>query len=187
MPESPISFGGCRRGFAQFHDDHADYTSLRLQNSCDFDGVGYHYRCGGGLRRKSWRPLAGFLWIADGFLLRWQRNRRHHLQSSSLGSTVLAGEMHVPLGKLGQSPEDAFIFNGDSVFNFARVGGPTVPIVADKRASGNGLVAWGSWHPGVCHFAMSDGSVRGIATTLDTDVLGRICNRADGLPVGSDL
>ena len=117
----------------------------------------------------------------------WFDRISHKDITDGLSSTVLAGEMHVPLGKLGQSPEDAFIFNGDSVFNFARVGGPTVPIVADKRASGNGLVAWGSWHPGVCHFAMSDGSVRGIATTLDTDVLGRICNRADGLPVGSDL
>jgi prepilin-type processing-associated H-X9-DG protein len=104
-----------------------------------------------------------------------------------LSHTFLAGEMHVPIGKLGQSPEDAFIFNGDDVFNSSRVGGPTVPIVSDRRSSenslgsaGNSLVAWGSWHPGVCHFAMADGSVRAIATTLDTETLGHLCNRGDG-------
>jgi hypothetical protein len=101
--------------------------------------------------------------------------------TDGLTNTILAGEMHVPLGKLGKSPEDSFIFNGDHVFNFSRIGAPTVPIVSDIRATGgNSLVAWGSWHPGVCHFAMADGSIRTIATTLDTDTLGRLCNRSDG-------
>ncbi len=114
----------------------------------------------------------------------WVDRIRHKDITDGLSSTILAGEMHVPLGKLGQSPEDAFIFNGDHVFNFSRVGGPTVPIVSDIGASGNGLVAWGSWHPSRCHFAMSDGSVRSIATALDTDVLGRLCNRHDRQPIG---
>ncbi len=98
-------------------------------------------------------------------------------------STMLAGEMHVPLGKLGRSPEDAFIYNGDNVFNFSRIGGPTVPISGDPRAEGNALVSFGSWHSGICNFAVSDGSVRSIAATIDTDTLGRLCNRRDGQPV----
>jgi prepilin-type N-terminal cleavage/methylation domain-containing protein len=97
-----------------------------------------------------------------------------------LSNTLLAGEMHVPLGKLGQSPEDAFIFNGDHVFNSTRVGGPTVPIVRDNRDEGNGLVCWGSWHPGVCHFALADGSVRGLSKAIDTETLGNFCNRRNG-------
>lgn len=101
-------------------------------------------------------------------------------------NTFLAGEMHVPIGKLGQSPEDAFIFNGDHVFNSTRVGGPTVPIVQDNRDEANGLVSWGSWHPGVCHFVLADGSVRGIAKTIDTETLGNYCNRADGNTVNYD-
>ncbi len=100
--------------------------------------------------------------------------------SDGLSNTFLAGEMHVPLGKLGQSPEDAFIFNGDHVFNCTRVGGPTVPIVQDNRDAANGLVSWGSWHPGVCHFVMADGSVQGISKTTDTETLGNLCNRHDG-------
>ncbi len=97
-----------------------------------------------------------------------------------LSNTLLVGEMHVPLGKLGQSPEDAFIFNGDQVFNSTRVGGPTVPIVQDNRDEGNGLVCWGSWHAGTCNFALADGSVRGLSKTIDTETLGNLCNRRDG-------
>lgn len=97
-----------------------------------------------------------------------------------LSNTFMAGEMHVPMGKLGQAPEDAFIFNGDHVFNSARIGGPTLPIVQDNRDEANGLVSWGSWHPGVCHFALADGSVRGISKSIDTETLGNLCNRRDG-------
>jgi hypothetical protein len=93
--------------------------------------------------------------------------------------------MHVPIGKLKQSPEDAFIFNGDNLYNFARIGGPTVPIAKDPRAVGNELVQWGSWHVGYCQFAFADGGVRSISSSIDTDTLGRLCNRNDGLDVSA--
>lgn len=100
--------------------------------------------------------------------------------TDGLSNTVLIGEMHVPLGKLGQAGMDAFIFNGDVVFNSARVGGPTVPIVQNIRDESNGLVSWGSWHWGVCNFTFADGSVRAIANTIDTETLGYLCNRSEG-------
>ena len=112
--------------------------------------------------------------------LDWADKVRMKDVTDGLSNTFLAGEMHVPLGKLGQSPEDAFIFNGDHVFNSTRVGGPTVPIVQDNRDAGNGLVSWGSWHPGACHFALADGSVRAVSKSIDTETLGRFCNRNDG-------
>ncbi|QDV23196.1 hypothetical protein Q31a_14940 [Aureliella helgolandensis] len=115
--------------------------------------------------------------------LDWTDKLRMSHITDGLSSTFLSGEMHVPLGKLGSSPEDAFIFNGDHVFNSTRVGGPTVPIVQNNRDEGNGLVSWGSWHPGVCHFVLADGSVRGITKTIDTETLGNLCNRADGMVV----
>jgi prepilin-type processing-associated H-X9-DG protein len=113
--------------------------------------------------------------------LDWLDRITHRDIKDGLSNTILAGEMHVPLGKLGMSPEDAFIFNGDNVFNFSRVGAPAVPIVSDLRMDGgNSLVAWGSWHPGKCHFAFADGSIRPIEPTIATDTLARLCNRSDG-------
>ena len=112
--------------------------------------------------------------------LDWTDKIRMRDITDGSSNTILVGEMHVPIGKLGKSPEDAFIFNGDNVFNSARVGGPTVPIVQNNRDEGNGLVSWGSWHPGVCHFALADGSVRGISKSIDTEALGNLCNRHDG-------
>jgi len=128
--------------------------------------ISSHGRCGSGVP-QDWTDKIRMSDITDG-----------------LSNTILVGEMHVPMGKLGKSPEDAFIFNGDNVFNSTRVGGPTVPIVQNNRDEGNGLVSWGSWHPGVCHFALVDGSVRGISKSIDTEALGNLCNRHDGNVVG---
>lgn len=100
--------------------------------------------------------------------------------SDGLSNTILSGEMHVPLGRLKEAGMDAFIYNGDTLFNSARVGGPTVPIVQDLRDDQNGLVSWGSWHRGGCTFALSDGSVRVVSTGIDTETLGYLCNRSDG-------
>lgn len=112
----------------------------------------------------------------------WLDRIGHSDVTDGMSNTFLTGEMHIPLGSLGESPGDAFIFNGDTFFNFSRVGGPTVPIITDKRSvDGNALVSWGSWHPGVCNFAFADGSVRSINARLDTETLGRLCNRRDGV------
>lgn len=100
--------------------------------------------------------------------------------SDGLSNTILAGEMHVPVGRLQEAGVDAFIYNGDTLFHSARVGGPTVPIVQDLRDDQNGLVSWGSWHRGGCTFALCDGSVRVISNTIDTDTLGKLCHRSDG-------
>ena len=77
-------------------------------------------------------------------------------------------------------------FSTATLFHAARVGGPTVPIVQDLRDELNGLVAWGSWHKGVCNFALADGSVRAISNRLDTEALGNLCHRSDGQVVTGD-
>ena len=119
----------------------------------------------------------------DGIPQDWLDRITHSYALDGLSNTILTGEMHVPIGKLGQSPQDAFIFNGDNLYNLARLGGPTAPIATNLRGEGNDLVRWGSWHVGMCQFALADGSVRSISSTIDTDTLGRLCNRADSQPV----
>lgn len=124
--------------------------------------ISSHARCNGGI------PLD------------WTDKVRGRDVTDGLSNTFMAGEMHVPVGKLQQSPGDAFIFNGDYAFNATRIGGPTVPIISDIYDFKNGLVSWGSWHAGgVCNFAMADGSVRSVANSLDTETLGNLCNRRD--------
>lgn len=109
----------------------------------------------------------------------WIDRISHGDAIDGLTHTFLAGEMHVPLGMKGRSPTDAFIFNGDSVFNSARVGGPAVPIATNLNDDGNGLASWGSWHHGRCQFVMGDGSVQSVSSSIDTETLSYLCNRQD--------
>ena len=44
---------------------------------------------------------------------------------------------------------------------------------------------FGSNHPGGCHFAMADGSVRFFSQLMDVDVYRQLAVRADRLPVGT--
>jgi prepilin-type N-terminal cleavage/methylation domain-containing protein/prepilin-type processing-associated H-X9-DG protein len=168
----PIGGGqaaNARGAVGDYGGNHGDLAPGSFGLPTDFyyggNGTGIiissHARCNGGMP-MDWTDRIRIRDVIDG-----------------LSNTVLAGEMHVPLGRLRQSPGDAFIFNGDHVFNSTRIGGPTVPISQDLHDSTNGLVRWGSWHAGTCNFVLADGSVRGVANTIDTETLGNLCNRQD--------
>lgn len=116
---------------------------------------------------------------ADGSPTDWVDRIAHRDATDGLSNTILAGEMHVALNRLGTSPNDAFIYNGDNMFNSTRIGGPAVPIISNLRDEANGLVSWGSWHVGVCQFVFGDGSVRTVSVNTDTETLGYLCNRKD--------
>lgn len=106
--------------------------------------------------------------------------------TDGLANTFLVGEMHVPLQSLLTHPGDGFLFNGEHLYGFARVGGPTVPIISNLRDEANGLVSFGSWHPGVCHFAYGDGRVTSVSNQIDTEVYGNLCNRQDGEAISGE-
>lgn len=103
-------------------------------------------------------------------------------------NTFLAGEMHVPRGRLAQPPENGPIYDGSRFWYSGRVAGPGLPIAngPDDIVNGLGLYAFGSWHPTVCHFAFADGRVVGVSPTIDTETLARLCHRADGKVVTLD-
>jgi prepilin-type N-terminal cleavage/methylation domain-containing protein/prepilin-type processing-associated H-X9-DG protein len=94
-------------------------------------------------------------------------------------NTFLAGELHVPIGRLGKFPENPPMFDGDYFGAASRIGGPTMPISKGSQDKEASAVSFGSWHDGVCHFAYCDGSVRAISNSISTRTLGYLCNRDD--------
>lgn len=92
-------------------------------------------------------------------------------------NTALAGELHVPRGRLNVNPENGAAFNGYHFSGYARVGGPGVPLAASDTHVDPMSFSFGSWHPGVCQFVLCDGSVQTVHTTISTSVLGDLCNR----------
>jgi prepilin-type N-terminal cleavage/methylation domain-containing protein len=104
-------------------------------------------------------------------------------------NTFLIGEKHVPDSKFGQSgtsPGDGAIYNGDFPRNFSRLAGlPSFNLgQGPKDLAGPWHCKFGSWHPGICQFAFTDGHVANISTSIDINVLNRLAVRDDGQVTG---
>jgi prepilin-type N-terminal cleavage/methylation domain-containing protein/prepilin-type processing-associated H-X9-DG protein len=102
--------------------------------------------------------------------------------------TLLVGEKHV---HFNQSEWGKATWGDDSIYNddnnsYYRFAGPGFPLVSNTQDTVNVGVRFGGWHPGVCQFAMCDGSVRAIRTTIDATNLGRLSERADGQVINAD-
>ncbi len=95
-------------------------------------------------------------------------------------NTFLAGELHVQPHRINQMPWNGPIYNGEDLVASARIGGPSVPIAKHPDEEPGPIFGFGSWHPGVCNFAMADGSTHSVNNLLDTITLGQLCHRADG-------
>lgn len=106
----------------------------------------------------------------------------HLIDGSS--NTFLAGELHVPKGKLNQTPFNGPMFNGFELEGHSRIGGPGVPLLSSEEEPGV-LFGFGSSHPGTCNFVRADGSTQAFSNDLDTVVLANLCHRADGEVIGS--
>jgi prepilin-type N-terminal cleavage/methylation domain-containing protein len=94
--------------------------------------------------------------------------------------TFLAGEMHVPIGRLAEVPENGPIYNGLDLPAFGRIGGPGIALSRSPDDRSVPIIGFGSWHVGVCPFVFADGSVQPVDNFIDTEVLRQFCNRADG-------
>jgi prepilin-type N-terminal cleavage/methylation domain-containing protein/prepilin-type processing-associated H-X9-DG protein len=103
---------------------------------------------------------------------------RHLVDGAS--NTFIAGEMHIPMGRLAQVPENGPMYNGKDLVAFARIGGPSVPLARGPDDTASGSMGFGSWHPGTCPFVFADGSVRVIENLVDTLVLRSYTHRSDG-------
>ena len=110
----------------------------------------------------------------------WIDRIAHKNLTDGLSKTFLVGEKHVPGHKMKQFPEDAPAFDGDHFPAASRVAGIGAPIARgptdDDPAS---VIAFGSDHPGICHFAMADGSVRAVSNNTSTRALTLLSHRSN--------
>ncbi len=94
-----------------------------------------------------------------------------------VSKTALAGEMHIPMGRLAKYPENGPMYNGRDLAASARIGDESVPIARGPDDTSIDIVGFGSWHPGVCPFVMADGSVRVVDNFMDAVTLKSMCRR----------
>jgi prepilin-type N-terminal cleavage/methylation domain-containing protein len=100
--------------------------------------------------------------------------------TDGLSNTLLVGELHLPHGQLGEFPDDSPLYNGEHWTGSLRVTGIGLALSRGPRDPDATRFQFGSWHPEVCHFALLDGSVRGISVHAPGAVLGALSNRSDG-------
>jgi prepilin-type N-terminal cleavage/methylation domain-containing protein len=111
-------------------------------------------------------------------------------------NTIEFGEKHIRLTSLSGKSEDRSVFNGDQEIGpISREAGlswdasgkliPGTERPLAKRPQDAFLPSnvFGSYHPGVCQFAVVDGSVRPVAIGIDNETLARLASRADAKTV----
>ena len=101
-------------------------------------------------------------------------------------NTIFVGEKHVQEGGFGRRAyHDSSIYNGDRLEVSSRFAGPGYGLARSPKEGFN--YNFGSYHPGVCQFVFGDGSVRTLANSIDTVVLGYLANRKDRQPIPGDV
>ena len=119
-------------------------------------------------------------------LASWKSQTQFRKILDGLSNTIFIGEKHLVPGTFGTNTPgnlnaqtgDGSIYNGDHPWVISRAAGPDFEL-ASRSSEFNSQ--FGSWHPGVCQFAMGDGSVRIVSNEIDTITLGLLAQRNDGL------
>lgn len=133
-------------------------------------------------KAKTWTINLASVSVTDveGKAIDWVDRISHKSVTDGLSKTFLVGEKHVPDARIKQFPEDSPAFDGNHFPAASRVAGIGAPIA--RGPSDNDVatvIAFGSAHPGICNFAMADGSVRAVSTNASTRTLARLSHRSN--------
>ncbi|HBT78017.1 MAG TPA: hypothetical protein DEB39_14090 [Planctomycetaceae bacterium] len=117
---------------------------------------------------KTWRPRDDMAWWSDGTT-----------------NQIIVGEKYMRQNDLYNNIYDAtwFMDQGDSIGGIFRTIGGYVPVARSEYETNecqHFKRRFGSWHPGICHFLIGDGSVRGIATSVPVETMSRLIVVNDG-------
>jgi prepilin-type N-terminal cleavage/methylation domain-containing protein len=94
-------------------------------------------------------------------------------------NTIMIGEKHIPMNKLGQDYiTDGIIYGAGEDQTYIRRGGPSNPLAFTPNDVANRQ--FGSYHTGVVQFVFGDGSVHLLPTSINATVLGYLTNKSDG-------
>ncbi|MCH2595496.1 MAG: DUF1559 domain-containing protein [Pirellulales bacterium] len=133
-----------------------------------------------------------------GTTVRWTISLELRQVTDGQSNTLLVGEKHIPMQDLGKTGQDLanYVVYGDTAYwqgegswSQCRGGGPGFGIAQSPEEPASKVTllgiagqvyVFGSYHPGVCNFSFTDGSVDTLATSIDEITLGRLCNREDG-------
>jgi prepilin-type processing-associated H-X9-DG protein len=119
-------------------------------------------------------------------LLNWRSNTDFAKVRDGLTSTILVAEKHIRGNQLVTGDADGSVFNGDVNNYFSKRGDlPLGKGPNDNLANHAGKL--GSWHPGVFHVAMCDGSVRPLSLIINTGILTRLIDRIEGRTIPSGV
>ena len=104
-------------------------------------------------------------------------------------NTLLLGEKHVVRGREGtEGAGDHSFYNGIGYNSAQRVAGPSFPLARDPLDTSSGFQdKFGGPHTGLVLFALCDGSIRPIRTSIDTANLRRLAMRSDGQVISNDF
>jgi len=116
----------------------------------------------------------------------WGPNLKLKDVTDGLSQTIFYGEKYVHLEHFGEfNGGDNSFYNGDSLQNYTRDGGPGRPLFSASKLRNlpgfeNAWYHFGSEHDEVVYFALGDGSVHGLKPSINTVVLANLILIADG-------
>lgn len=112
----------------------------------------------------------------DDLILRWRSRTTFASLLRPKSATLLIGEKHVPLDRLGQiEAGDGSLYNGAFPASISRIGGPGYGLAPSPLAPFN--TNFGSAHSGICQFLHADGHVDAYTYSMSEEVLGAMIRR----------